>query len=162
MTRAQLFAALIAATLGTAAFAQNADAQASFSLRAGADVRPLLFTGPVGGTIADQGYLGITVAPGYRLAGILTLELGLTPLIPITGDPATPPFNFLITPGAIVDLYLLYVRGALPIQVTNGGALWLEAGAGISFLMKGYLGLFIDYIPSAETLFMGAEVGFRF
>ena len=163
MKRALLFATLAATAIFTAA-PQDAEAQslAGFSLRAGADLRPILFTGPAGGgTIGDFGYLGITAAPGFKLVEVLTLELALTPLIPLTGDPVAPDFQLLISPGVIVDLLLVYVRGALPFEVTNGH-LWLEAAAGISFLSKGYLGLTLNYAVASELLMMGAEIGFRF
>ncbi|MCC7380671.1 MAG: hypothetical protein IT384_02520 [Deltaproteobacteria bacterium] len=149
----------------SAALPEAAQAQmpGGFTLRAGADIKPLVYAGDISGTIADPGvaYVGINVAPGYKLLPMLTAELALTARIPLDGQA----FSFLMAPGAIIDLYIVYIRGAFPIELTGVGDsvyLWLQAAAGISFLTKGYLGLVIDYVPASKTMTLGAEVGFRF
>jgi hypothetical protein len=161
MNRTTLYAAaLVTGALGLGAFAEPAEAQ-GFTLRAGADVRPLLYFGNASGTIADGGFLALHVAPGFKIAEVLTLELDVIPLIPIAGDPK-PEFEFLVAPGVWVDLMVVYVRGSLPISFTPEVNFWLEAGAGISFLGKGYVGILIDYYNRSEIISIGPEIGFKF
>jgi hypothetical protein len=163
MNRSILAAALLCA--GAVSLGMERNASAEFSLRAGADLRPLVFFGAPepqsSGSFADKGWIGLHVAPGLRLAKIVTLELDFTPLIPVTGGVSS---EFLIAPSVLLDLYVLYVRAAIPIQLTNGAGIWFEAAAGLSFLSYGYIGVLVDFDGKSNSNFfsIGAEVGFRY
>ncbi len=153
-----LLTAAAVAGSATAAEAQE------FQLRAGVDVRPLVGYETESGTvftIADYSYLGITVAPGLRLAKVFAVELALTPLIPMSGDPVAPDFAMLLAPGAIVDLQLVYLRGSVPIRISGDSSIYFEVAAGISFLGHGYIGAVFDY-DTAGLMQLGAEAGWKF
>jgi hypothetical protein len=160
-------AILIACAATTIAFERPSSAQAELSLRSGLDVRPLIFAGENGsggsggGTIGDVGWVGIHLAPGLRLAKIITLELDIVPLVPISG-PAK--FDLLVGPSVLLDLYIFYLRAGVPLGFVDGVNAWLEGAAGISFLGYGYLGVAVDYYTrSGFNLFsVGAELGFRY
>lgn len=153
-------AALLAATAATPAEAQPSSA-GKFSLRVGADTRPLVgsFQNELI-TIADKNYayLGINVVPSFRLVDVLALELIVNPRIPLNGGDV----QLAVGPGVMLDLYLVYVRAALPFTLTSETRFNVEGAAGISFLGKGYFGATVLYTPADEAVAMGAEVGWRF
>jgi hypothetical protein len=149
-----LLAAALAAGLAAPAEAQE------FQLRAGVDVRPLVAFNTKSGdaiTIADLGYLGIHVAPGLRIARVLSLELAITPLVPIVGG---GDFAVLAAPGVIVDLQLAYLRGSVPIQISSNTRPFFEVAGGLSFLGHGYIGALADF-DTDGLLMLGAEVGYK-
>lgn len=157
-----LTAAALAALSATAP--ERAEAQ-TLQLRAGADVRPLLYYNSdidEGGTLADFGYLGLTVAPGLRIARVFAIEVALTPMIPIIGDfPYDPDFFMQVTPGVIVDLQLAYARAGVPIQIHgDDSSVGLELAAGLSFLGAGYIGAVADF-DTNSTFWLGAEIGIK-
>ncbi|MFO0727477.1 MAG: hypothetical protein U1E65_27110 [Myxococcota bacterium] len=155
--------ALAALTLfGLTAHSRSAEAQ-QFTLRASADIQPIVAFADNGQVLSldKAGSLGIHIAPGLRLASILTLEVDLVPRIPLAGQN----FNFTVLPGVFLDLWLLYVRGGVPISfIVNGDPNFaIEGGVGISFLGKGHVGLAVNYNFTAKTFqLLGLEVGYRF
>jgi len=160
--RALLSAATLIAVLG---YAAPSEAQ-QFTLRTGLDVRPLVAfrtSGPGDGvaTLGDIGWLGIHIVPGLQIAKVLAIEVGLVPLIPLTGEPK-PDFAFLVSPGIRLDLQLFYARAAIPIAIATNTRPFFEAAAGISFIGSGYLGLLLDYDPDLALFMIGAEVGWKF
>lgn len=150
-----LLAAALAAGLAAPAEAQE------FQLRAGVDVRPLVALNTKTGdaiTIADLGYLGIHVAPGLRIARVLSFEVAVTPLIPIVGG---GDFAVLAAPGVTVDLQLAYLRGSVPINITKEPSVFFEVAGGLSFMGHGYIGALADFDTNG-LLMLGAEVGYKF
>lgn len=150
---------LALAFLLSTAFAAPASAQ-EFSLRLGADVNSIVQIPSVGdlGTIADYGTIGVNIVPGLRLAKILTLEVGFAPRIPV----GSSKFDFNIAPGVFVDLFLLYVHGAVAIGFSPTTSTTLNLGAGLSFLGSGYFGVTLNYrLGDVSILGIGAEVGWR-
>jgi len=150
-----------ASTVGVCTLAPT-DAEATFTLRGGADVRPLLgFGGGLGtSSFGDYGWVGLHVAPGVEMLEVLTLEVDFVPLLGVSGGVDS---NFLIAPGLRLDLFIAYARASLPIALVDGPDLWFEAAAGISFLKYAYAGLTLDVAFEAEGLAMiGLELGFKF
>jgi hypothetical protein len=156
-----LAAGVAACALAMAVAPGRAEAQ-EFTLRAGADIRPLVaFGGPDGvKTAADQSWLGLTVAPGLKLAKIATVELAVIPQIPLTGTDNK--FHVGFAPGVLLDLFVIYARLSFPLTISNGVNYIIEGAAGFSFLGSGYIGLLVDYIGELKEGSLGAEVGFKF
>ncbi len=133
--------------------------EAKFSLRGGADVRPLLYVNDVTtGSLGDFGYVGLHAAPGFGLADILTVEALANVWFPISGEGDV---EFLLAPGLRLDLFIAYVRANfawLPVQ----GNVGLEAAAGLSILTFGYVGLTADLFFDPSLFMLGLEAGVRF
>ncbi|MFO0727479.1 MAG: hypothetical protein U1E65_27120 [Myxococcota bacterium] len=159
MKKLLLLTALAATTAATALVSTPATAQ-SLSLRLGADLDSIVYFPEVGDlrTIGDAGWIGINIVPGLRLAKILTLEVGLSPKIPINTD-----FAFGVSPGVLVDLFLIYARGGATFIFGKGDpGTELNLAAGLSFLGSGYLGVTLNYsLSGIKSVAIGAEVGWR-
>lgn len=160
----------LALTLAIAALAATASTEASaqgFSLRAGASLRPLIGSDPYNGfhTIGDGGFIGIDIAPGLKILEILTLEVDLVPLIPITvtSDTYEYPdgFRFMFVPGARIDLFVAYARAGIPIMIGNTVQPAIEGAFGLSLLSFGYIGLLGNYAFDDRVFGLGIELGIR-
>jgi hypothetical protein len=79
--------------------------------------------------------LNIEVTPFYKLA-ILYADLGFL-------FPADSPRDLILRPGARIDLKILYLRGAVPIQVTGTTDVGFLIGVGTLFSL-GPVGLFVE------------------
>jgi hypothetical protein len=91
----------------------------------------------------------------------LTLEVDLVPRIPLAGQK----FDFNVIPGVFLDLWILYVRGGVPIGflLNDKVNVAIDGGVGLSFLGHGHVGLTLNYNFTFETFqLLGVEVGYRF
>lgn len=156
-----LFALAALTLLSLAAAGSKAEAQ-TFTVRGSADIQPIvMFSNGEVFSLDKAGSLGIHIAPGLRLASILTLEVDLVPRIPLAGQK----FDFNVIPGVFLDLWILYVRGGIPVGflLNDKVNVAIDGGVGLSFLGHGHIGLTLNYNFTFETFqLLGVEVGYRF
>ena len=146
----------------------RADHGVAFPLRIGVGVTPLVGYSPLTyawgevHTLSNGGWVPITVAPAVRVWESLTLELGMTALIPVEDAWGFPDFRMALVPAVRWDGSRAYARIGFALMTGERTDVGFEAAVGLSVDGPLYIGVTTFGVLGDLIIGNGLEIGVRF